>query len=528
MTGAFEPWWKTGVVYQIYPRSFQDSNGDGIGDLPGIMQRLPYLSGLGIDALWISPFYPSPMADFGYDVADYVGVDPRFGTLEDFDALLAKAHALGLKVILDLVPNHSSNLHPWFLDARSTRASAKRDWYIWKDGAAGGGPPNNWLSLFGGSAWTFDPLTEQYYYHAFLKEQPDLNWANPALRAAMYDVMRFWLARGIDGFRVDVIWHLAKDQGFLDEPQNSNWTLGEDPYFRLNHIYSCDQPAVHGIIAEMRRLIDERPDRVLIGETYLPLERLALYYGDHGQGAHLPFNFHLLTTPWEPRAIAKLIIDYEQAIGPDAWPNWVMGNHDRKRIATRIGVENVRLAAMLILTLRGTPTLYYGDELGLSDVAIPHELVQDPWEKNVPGIGLGRDPVRTPMPWAESAHGGFSSGAPWLPLNPDYTSRNVSVQRDDTRSVLNLYRNLLQLRRAEPALNRGSFTLLSVNETHLVYERGAAQSRIAVALNFSASSITAALPTSGRVLLDTRLDRKNEFVGSSITLRPHEGIIVRL
>ena len=343
-------WWQTGILYQIYPRSFQDSEGDGIGDLAGIIKRLPYLSELGVDAIWLSPIFTSPMADFGYDIADYCAVDPIFGSLSDFDALLEAAHARGLKVLLDLVPNHTSDRHPWFIDSRASRASEKRDWYIWHDGAPGGGPPNNWLSVFGGPAWTFDEATGQYYYHAFLKEQPDFNWRNREVREAMHEVMRFWLKRGADGFRVDVIWHLIKDENFRDNPPNPEFRLGDAEYKRLLPLYSSDRPEVHEVIRGLRAVIDEFSERVLIGEVYLPVEKLAAYYGRDLSGAHLPFNFGLIETPFTPRAIAVLIERYEKALPQGAWPNWVMGNHDVPRLATRVGPQNAALAAMLLMT----------------------------------------------------------------------------------------------------------------------------------------------------------------------------------
>jgi len=335
-------WWQTGVVYQVYPRSFQDTNGDGVGDLAGITQRLPYLADLGVDAVWLSPVFVSPMVDFGYDIADHTAIDPLFGTLADFDALLERAHALGLKVILDLVPNHTSNRHPWFVESRVSRQSARRDWYIWRNGAPEGGPPNNWLSEFGGSAWQYDPATDQYYYHAFLRAQPDLNWRNPDVRRAMHDIMRFWLDRGVDGFRVDVMWHLAKDEAFRDNPPNPDWCEGQPDYRRLLPVYSTDRPEVHALVREMRAVIDDYPERVLIGEIYLPVEKLVAYYGEalpEGglSGAHLPFNFSLIEAPWTAEAIAALIARYEAALPPGAWPNWVLGNHDRRRIAARAG-----------------------------------------------------------------------------------------------------------------------------------------------------------------------------------------------
>ena len=376
-------WWQTGVIYQIYPRSFQDTNGDGIGDLKGIERRLDYLIGLGVDAIWISPIYPSPMADFGYDVADYCGVDSRFGALADFDNLLVQAHARGLKILLDFVPNHTSDRHPWFVESRSSRDNPKRDWYIWRDPAPDGGPPNNWISDFGGSAWEWDEATGQYYYHAFLKEQADLNWRNPAVQSAMYDVMRFWFDRGVDGFRIDVLWHMVKAADFPDNPPNPAYQPAMSDMHRVLQLHSTDQPEVHGIAADMRAIADSysaegRGERVLIGEIYLPVDRLMHYYGRERAGVHLPFNFQLVDAPWEARSLATLIADYEAALPPGCWPNWVLGNHDRPRVAAKRGQAQARVAAMLLLTLRGTPTLYYGDELGLSDVAIPPDAGSGP------------------------------------------------------------------------------------------------------------------------------------------------------
>ncbi|MBV9077236.1 MAG: alpha-amylase, partial [Methylobacteriaceae bacterium] len=358
-------WWKDGIVYQIYPRSFQDSNGDGVGDLAGITSRLGYIADLGVQAVWISPIYPSPMADFGYDVSDYTGIHPLFGDLADFERLVAEAHRRGLKVILDFVPNHTSDEHPWFIESRSSRDNPKRDWYLWRDPKPDGSAPNNWVSNFGGSAWQYDERTGQYYYHAFLREQPDLNWRNADLREAMFDVLRVWLDRGVDGFRVDVIWHLIKDAEFRDNPPNPAYHSGRPEIESLLQEHSADQPEVHEVIAGMRRVIDSYQDRVLIGEIYLPIERLVAYYGKDLTGAQLPFNFQLIQTAWNARAISRLVAEYEAALPAGGWPNWVLGNHDQPRIAARIGAAQARVAAMLLLTLRGTPTMYYGDEIGL-------------------------------------------------------------------------------------------------------------------------------------------------------------------
>jgi alpha-glucosidase len=536
-----DEWWKYGVIYQIYPRSFQDSNGDGIGDLPGIRQRLDYLAALGVDAIWISPFYPSPMADFGYDIVDYCDVDPRFGTLDDFDALAAEAKDRNLKLILDFVPNHSSDRHPWFLQSRRSRNDPKRNWYLWSDPAPDGGPPNNWLSNFGGPAWTFDPLTGQYYGHAFLKEQPDLNWRNPEVREAMFDAMRFWLKRGVDGFRVDVIYHLLKDAQLRDNPPNPAFVPGGDPSHRLLPLHTTDQPEVQEIVIEMRQVLDEfnspRSSRVLIGEVYLPIDRLMRYYGLDAagvlRGAQLPFNFHLIGAQWQAAVIDRLVREYEAALPAGAAPNWVLGNHDKPRIASRVGEDAARVAAMLLLTLRGTPTLYYGDEIGMLDVAIPPDEVQDPFERNEPGKGLGRDPQRTPMPWSGDAPAaGFTHGQPWLRLANDWRHRNVLQQFGDPQSLLQLYRHLLEMRRRSPALNRGVYVPLAVHGNALAYARVHEDERVVVVLNFGHANIPVAVdamfPGPGgpvTIWLSTLLDREERLSGT-LTIRGDEGLVL--
>jgi alpha-glucosidase len=526
-------WWQTGVIYQVYPRSFQDTNGDGIGDLKGIERRLDYLASLGVDALWLSPIYPSPMADFGYDIADYCSVDARFGTLADFDELLVQAHAYGLKVLLDLVPNHTSDQHPWFTESRSSRNNPKRDWYIWRDPAADEGPPNNWISDFGGSAWEWDEGTGQYYYHAFLKEQADLNWRSRAVQAAMYDVMRFWLDRGVDGFRIDVLWHLVKAADFPDNPPNPDYQPAMGDMHRVRQLHSTDQPEVHEIAADMRAIADSyggngRGDRVLIGEIYLPVDRLMHYYGLKRPGVHLPFNFQLINAPWEARSLSKLIAAYEAALPPGGWPNWVLGNHDRSRIATKHGQAQARVAAMLLLTLRGTPTLYYGDELGLSNVAIPADQVQDPRELREPGLALGRDPVRTPMPWDWSENAGFTTGRPWLPLNADWPTRNSARMAEEPHSTLTLYRRLLAMRRTYPALSIGSFALLEAEGDVLAYDRRYGAERLIVALNLGPRTQHLQLPdwaSDAQPVLSTLADAAQPGHGA-LLLRGNEGVIL--
>jgi alpha-glucosidase len=524
------PWWQRGILYQIYPRSFQDSNEDGIGDIRGIIARLPYLKRLGVDAIWLSPIFPSPMADFGYDVSDYTGIDPIFGTMADFDELVRAAHGTGLKLILDLVPNHTSDQHPWFIESKSSRDNPKRDWYIWRDGASDGGPPNNWLSEFGGSAWQYDASTGQYYYHAFLAQQPDLNWRNTAVRSAIYDVMRFWLSRGVGGFRVDVIWHLIKDEQLRDNPVNPHYRDGEPPIQRLLPVYTTDRPEIHEVVAEMRRVIDEFDDRVLIGEIYLPIERLVSYYGRDLLGAQMPFNFALLLAAWNARGIEHIIAEYERALPNGAWPNWVLGNHDRPRVASRVGKDQARVAAMLLLTLRGTPTLYYGDEIAMHQVAIAPDQVQDPFEKNVPGIGVGRDGCRTPMQWDSTANAGFSHARPWLPLPEDFVHENVSNLEADTASILSLYKALIGLRRRTPELITGAYEAVAARDDLLIYRRRGPGS-IVVVLNLGGDPVSlelASIEEDSEILLSTSMDRTgNKKLAASLELRGNEGVIVR-
>ena len=524
-----QPWWQTAAIYQIYPRSFQDTDGDGIGDLRGIVQRIPYLCELGVDAVWISPFYPSPMKDFGYDISDYCGIDPLFGTMADFDALSTALHAAGLKLILDFVPNHSSDQHTWFIESRASRASAKRDWYIWRDPAPDGGPPNNWLSEFGGSAWAYDAATKQYYYHAFLAAQPDLNWRNLEVRDAMHEVMRFWLRRGVDGFRVDVMWHLMKDAAFRDNPLNPDYRDSDPPHKRVRPIYSGDVDDVHEVVEGLRRVVDEFEGRVLIGELYLPFERLARYYGRDLAGAHLPFNFALLQAPWHAESLAKLIADYETSLPAGGWPNWVLGNHDRPRVASRVGAAQVKNAAMLLLTLRGTPTLYYGDELGMPEVEIPAHLIRDPYELNVPGKGVGRDGARTPMPWSATAFAGFSNVEPWLPLAPSWRADNVENLLKNDASILSFYRHLVRFRKTSATLQRGGYRTIAAVGDVLLYERELDGERILIALNLTDTAAeveSGVLGGSAGVVMSTYGDRGGEPVADAIDLRPNEGMLI--
>jgi alpha-glucosidase len=485
------PWWRRGAIYQVYPRSFQDANGDGVGDLAGVRERLPYLRELGVDAVWLSPFYVSPMADFGYDVADHCDVDPLFGTLADFDALAAEAHRLGLRVILDYVPNHTSIEHPWFRE--------HPDYYLWRDA------PTNWVSVFGGPAW--NERDGRFYYHAYLPEQPDLDWRNPAVREAMLGVLEFWCARGADGFRIDALRQTIKDAAWRDNPPNPAWD-GADPYHALLPEFTTDRPEVQDLVRAMRAAVG--PERLLVGELYLPIERLVAYYAS---GLDMPANFHLLTTPWTATDVAALVESYEAALPEGAWPNWVLGNHDRPRLASRLGPGQERAAAMLLLTLRGTPTLYYGDEIGMRDVPVAPEDVQDPWELRVPGKGLGRDPVRSPMQW--DATGGFSAVAPWLPYGDE--SISVAAQLDDPASLLSLYRRLLRARRE---FAEAPYETLRADRV-LAYRRG----DVVVTLNLGAEE--EAVAVAGDVAVATDVRREGERVARETVLRPGEGLLVR-
>lgn len=529
-------WWQRGVIYQIYPRSFQDSDGDGVGDLRGIASRLDHLEGIGVDAVWISPIYPSPMYDFGYDVADYTGIDPLFGTMADFDRLLDELHRRDLRLILDLVPNHTSAAHPWFVESRSSRESPKRDWYIWADPGPDGGPPNNWLSFFGGPAWTYDEGTGQYYLHQFVPQQPELNYRNPEVMNAMEGVMRFWLDEGVDGFRVDVLWLLVKDALLRDEPPNPDWD-GVEPFASLSHIHTQDVEGIQDLVRRLRAVTDEYDERVLVGEIYLPYPRLIRYYGQKGDGCHLPFNFRLIGVPWTAGAVRALIEEYEEALPPGAWPNWVLGNHDQHRIATRIGRAQARVAQVLLLTLRGTPTCYYGDEIGMEDVPVPAERAVDPPARNQPEIAhiVGRDPERTPMQWDDSPRAGFTAPEvePWLPLAEDFRRRNVAKQRRDPRSMLALFTALTSLRRREPALQGGELTLVeSGDDEVLAFRRSAPGSDdLLVVLNFGRKAPApdlSAVAERGVIEIATGMDRSGPVGLAPLSLRPNEGLVIRL
>jgi alpha-glucosidase len=506
-----EPWWRRAVFYQIYPRSFATSRNRPTGDLRGIEQHLDHLSWLGIDAVWISPFYPSPQADFGYDVADHCDVDPLFGDLDDFDRLLAACHARGLRLLVDLVPNHTSDQHPWFLASRSSRDDPKRDWYIWRDGTPDT-PPNNWVAAFAPvPAWTWDEATEQWYLHLFLPQQPDLNWANPEVVEAMHDVMRFWLDRGVDGFRIDVVHGIGKDPDLPDTPPE----LVGLPQAVLN-----DTPQTHEHIRGMRRLADSYDgDRVLLGEVYLlSTERVATYYGD-GDELHLAFNFPPLHTPWDAARWRRQIEDTARHIEPRGWPTWVLSNHDHVRHRSRYGSEaRARAATFLLLGLRGTPVLYAGEELGLEDAEVPAGRVVDPG---------GRDGCRAPIPWTGAPDHGWGVTDAWLPWPPDADERNVEAQVADPSSIAHLYRRLIAARKASPALQLGGQELLDLGGDLVAWRRtspaGDGDDRVVV-VNMGAEA--ARVDLSGTVLVASDGEGEGEpFTGkvgpdSAVLLRP--------
>lgn len=466
-----QPWWQRGVFYQIYPRSFADSTGSGTGDLLGIASRLDYLAWLGVDALWISPFYPSPMRDFGYDVSDYCDVDPRFGSLDDFDAVLAAAHARDLRVIIDWVPAHTSSDHPWFVESRRSHTNGRRNWYVWRDPAPGGGPPNNWTSTFtqGAPAWTLDENTGQYYLHSFLPEQPDLNWNEPAVVDAMHGVLDFWLERGVDGFRADVVHNIGKNPNLEDVAAD----LAPIPHCALN-----DDPLTHAHLRAIRRRLDAWPgERMMVGEVFLlSTERVATYYG-HGDELNLGFNFPPLFAPWDAAKWRSCLAESLAAMEPvGAWPTWALSNHDFSRHRSRYGggEARARASAVLLLTLKGTPFLYMGEELGLADADVPDEQRVDPG---------GRDGCRAPFPWSQNAIRDWGPH-PWLPHPPEAERRNVAALRDEPGSILQLYRRLLHLRRATPALHAGEIELLEANGTLLAYRRFTGSEERRIAINF--------------------------------------------
>jgi len=533
-----ENWSRRAVVYQIYPRSFKDTNGDGVGDLKGIIEKLDYLNdgtdaSLGITAIWFNPIYKSPMKDFGYDISDYRDIDPIFGDLDIFDRLVAEAHKRGIKIIMDFVPNHTSSEHPWFQESKRSKDNSKRDWYIWRDPKTDGSPPNNWLSVFGGSAWTRDEKTGQYYVHSFLPDQPDLNWRNKDVRDEMANVLRFWLKRGVDGFRTDAVYHLIKDDEFRDDPPNPNYDASRDePYDALLHVYSQGRPELAETANTLCNVLGEHSGNIyMVSEAYLGLPQMLELYKACDNSLQAPFNFNLMMLPWNVAEFKKFIDEYEEKLGPDDWPNYTLGNHDRSRLATRLGQDRARLAVMMQFTLRGMPFVYYGDELGMEDVQIPADAVIDPWGKNMPGFGVGRDPERTPMQWNSNTNAGFTDGEPWLPVASDYKEKNVERESSDPNSMLSFFKELIHYRTNSPALLTGSYKPIeSGNEHVFVFGRECASEKLLVAINFSDSEQIVALSVDGTLLCNTYRSKcgGEKIKTTQLKLNPYKGLMIRL
>ena len=492
-------WWQKAVVYQIYPHSFQDSDGDGVGDLEGIRRRLDHLSWLGIDAVWISPFYRSPMVDFGYDVSDFCDVDPLFGR-STISTGLSPRRIARIRVILDYVPNHTSDKHAWFAESRPLGTNPKRDWYIWRDASPDGSPPTNWVSNFGGSAWTLGRRYGSILLPRLSERAAGSELAQPGRQTG--DAGRVALLAGARRRRVPRRRDpptSSRNDLIRDDLPNPRQEQGIPNTKRLKRVFAADRPETHGFVADLRAALDEGyGDRVLIGERYLPVARVMAYYGGKRPGFHLPFNFLLLHTPWHARSVEAAIDNMTILLPEGAWPNWVLGNHDEPRVASRIGEAQARVAAMLMMTLRGTPFVYYGDEIGLPNTPITDDGLRDPVSATL-GQALGRDPQRTPMPWDESDHAGFTTGRPWLPLGPDQRVRNLARMRSDERSILHLYRRLIALRRREPALAEGSYEPVGYRRGLLGYRRRARGQDLSIVLNLDAAGETANLSHPGRI-----------------------------
>ncbi len=519
-----QAWWERAVIYEIAPISFQDSNGDGKGDLKGLLRRIDYLQWLGVDVVWLTPICTSPFRDFGYDIADYCAIDPAFGSLGDFDKLVARLHAAGLRLIMDLVPNHTSSEHAWFQESASSRDNRRADWYLWADAADNGGPPNNWLSRFGGSAWEWCEARCQFYYHSFLVEQPDLNWRNPQVRSAIADIMRFWLAHGVDGFRVDASAVLIKDHLLRDNPPAPHAGEEKPPPQRYIPVFTDDRPETMDCIEDLRAVVDEFGDRLLCGEVQGKTDRIGHFYGNDRPRLHLPLNFALLDSEWSAFGLQATIDAYYNALPQGAWPVWVIGGHDKHRVASRIGQAQARVLAMLLLTLRGTPFFYMGDELGMERVRIPEDRVTDPFAKLVKGYDLGRDPERVPLRWDESPRGAFTTGEPWLPLGRP--ERNVAALRADKGSLLNLYRDLIALRRRSRCLISGDHHPLRSRYDILAYRRMSAEEELLVLLNIAPEPRRWLWQGSGDCLLSTHPGRRECVVDGSIQLAGDEGLII--
>ena len=533
---AGHEWWQHAVFYEVYPRSFADSNNDGIGDLNGITSKLDYLKDLGVDAIWITPCFPSPQVDFGYDVSDYENIDPMYGTLADFDRLQQEAQKHGIRIILDFVINHTSDQHKWFLDSRSSRNSAHRDWYIWRDGKGPGQPPNNWLSTFGGSAWKYDAKTGQYYYHFFYPEQPDLNWRNPAVREAMFDVTRWWYKRGVAGFRLDAVDTLFEDPDLRNNPILSGKNAYGDP--NMENEYNTKLPEIHDVLRDLRKVADEH-DAVLIGETWTKdVDELKQYYGTHSNELQMPMDLMFATV--NRLSPAEFRHQIAAVDGAGGWPVFVISNHDIVRSYVRYGDGQhndaiAKLMATLYLTLRGTPILYYGEEIGMTNMdPLSKKDVKDPIGKLGWPREKGRDGERTPMQWNTGPNAGFTQGKPWLRVPASYKTHNVATELEDPQSILQVYRRVLALRHQNPALLEGDYVALNEDDPNVLsYLRQTKGEAVLVVLNMSAQSaqISFDLAPQGfsakrvRTLLSTDARQAEERPLSHMTVEPFSAYI---
>lgn len=530
----YHPWYEGSVVYQIYPRSFYDANGDGIGDLKGIIEKLDYLAGtpesLGVDAIWICPFYKSPMVDLGYDISDYEEIDPVFGSMDDFDSLLNEAHARNLRVITDFVTNHTSDQHDWFKDSISGIDSPKRNWYVWRKPGVDGGPPNNWLSVFGGSAWQFDAKSGEYYLHTFLRQQPDLNWDNPSLRAAINQSIKFWLEKGVDGFRLDSVNWLSKDPEFRSDPLNPNYnSKTDDPYHQLIHSFSSQGPKLFEYLNEIVELCAQYGDRFIITEAYpdLPgeISEYLKYYEGVNHTMCAPFNFELISSPWDADTFRAFIDLYQEALLPGQPPIYTLGNHDKPRLITRIGREAAPAAAVLLLTLPGSPFIYYGEEIGMENRAVEPGAEQD----SITSIAwAGRDHARSPMQWTSEDFAGFSKSSTWLPTSSNFESTNVAKEISQRGSLLNLYRSLIQLRSSSRALRYGSFRSLNFRHEVFGFVREHDRERYTILLNFTNKKVKVETKAiKGAIVLSTTDRPINVTVDTSLEISENEGLIIK-
>ncbi len=534
-------WSRNAVVYQIYPISFKDSNEDGKGDLAGILEKLDYLNGaqnsqnsLGINAVWLCPFYPSPMLDFGYDVENFVGVDPIFGNLEIFERLVSELHKRNIKIIIDFVGNHTSDKHAWFAESRGTRDNPKRDWYIWRDGDPHGGPPNNWVSVFSGSAWELDRTTNQYYFHSFLKEQPDLNWRNPEVCEAMAEVIDFWVGKGVDGFRIDAFLHFIEDKLMRDDPINPLYNKNnDDSYNTLVHTHSIGNPDRMNIVAGFfKKTLGRHPDIVIVSEAYVSPKDIHRLQNIIGCDRFTVFNFNFINRKWDALEYKKIIDEYLLNPPKDFLPNFVFGNHDVSRLASRVGEAEARVTAFLQFTLPGMLFVYYGDELGMTNAKIPHDAIKDFIAKIFVGLHDGRDPERTPMQWDDSPHAGFSAQKPWLPVNDNYKTMNVAREERDPNSMWSLYKNLINLRQKTEAFRLGEYIPLNSSSPSVFsFEIRYGSERYFMAANFGDSIERELLPSNSRdpvMIFSTAAKLSTKTLPLSIELMPFEGYAVKI